>query len=79
MIPGDIVPIYGNAEAMTQPQGLAKLIEKMDSEGEIELWKVEFIDHEGQIYNARIKNTQHGNQTFTGGSQEDDTPADPRR
>jgi len=54
MIPGQTIMIYGNAMECTRPQGMAKTIQKL-SDGNPELWEVEFLDMPGLYFNVQIK------------------------
>ena len=52
---GDIVIVYSNPISCEHPEGRAKLIEFLEDLNELELWKVEFLDHPEHFYSVLIK------------------------
>ena len=54
----DIVQTFGNPAKSTHPIGQAKLIKKLEYQGDLlENWRVEYLDDEGHTYNCLIKKT----------------------
>jgi hypothetical protein len=58
MIPGQTIMIYTLPSEMTEEskEGLAKLIQHIETNGDYELWEVEFLDNPGR-YLRLIKKT----------------------
>lgn len=55
MKPGDIVQTFGNPLKLEHPIGQARLIKLVSVHDELERWEVEYLDHEGHIYDTFIK------------------------
>ena len=53
--PGDIIMIFGNPIKCTHPIDQARLVRKLTETNSLEQWLVEYVNDEGQFYEALIK------------------------
>ena len=54
---GDVVMIYSRPMEMKNKEGLAKLVNFIYDDGDLEYWYVEFTDHPDRTYMKSIKTT----------------------
>jgi len=58
--PGDIVMGFGDPKNSRRPLGQVRLNKHLQSLANLELWFVEYLDHEGHFYELWLKKQNNG-------------------